>query len=171
MPSSPTDRGGKEAADCCHLLTVVLRNVHLLQPHSLDERVNPLGCSGGLSSKGSVAAGISRLPFNRAWTSPPAGTMSFAVLMIDPDGRRGIGSVHWVAYGIPAGRTGLKEGAGGTPTADITLGKNSRGMMGYTGPCGPPISTRRTITSLTSSRWTSNPQPSSPVPIETNCSN
>ncbi len=81
MPSSPTDRGGKEAADCCHLLTVVLRNVHLLQPHSLDERVNPLGCSGGLSSKGSVAAGISRLPFNRAWTSPPAGTKSFAVLM------------------------------------------------------------------------------------------
>jgi Raf kinase inhibitor-like YbhB/YbcL family protein len=74
-----------------------------------------------------------------AWTSPPAGTKSLAVLMIDPDGRRGIGSVHWVAYGIPAGRTGLKEGEGGTPTADSTLGKNSRGTMGYTGRCGPPV--------------------------------
>ncbi len=39
--------------------------------------------------------------------------------MIDPDGRRGIGSVHWVAYGIPATRAGLKECEGGTPPADI----------------------------------------------------
>jgi Raf kinase inhibitor-like YbhB/YbcL family protein len=60
--------------------------------------------------------------------------------MIDPDGQRGIGSVHWVAYGIPANRRELKEGEGGTPsTADITNGKNSRGTMGYAGPCGPPI--------------------------------
>jgi Raf kinase inhibitor-like YbhB/YbcL family protein len=73
------------------------------------------------------------------WTSPPAGTKSFAVLMIDPEGRRGIGSVHWVAYGIPAERRELKEGEGGAPTADITNGKNSRGSMGYTGPCGPPV--------------------------------
>jgi Raf kinase inhibitor-like YbhB/YbcL family protein len=59
--------------------------------------------------------------------------------MIDPDGRRGIGSVHWVAYGIPATRNGLKEGEGATQTADVTLGRNSRGTMGYTGPCGPPV--------------------------------
>jgi Raf kinase inhibitor-like YbhB/YbcL family protein len=74
-----------------------------------------------------------------SWTSPPAGTKSFAVLMIDPDGRRGIGSVHWVAYGIPATRTGLKEGEGPTQMADVTLGRNSQGTMGYTGPCGPPV--------------------------------
>jgi Raf kinase inhibitor-like YbhB/YbcL family protein len=71
--------------------------------------------------------------------NPPAGTKSFAVLMIDPDGRRGIGSVHWVAYGIPATRNGLREGEGATQTADVTLGRNSRGTMGYTGPCGPPV--------------------------------
>ena len=73
------------------------------------------------------------------WSNPPAGTKSFALLMIDPDGRRGIGSVHWVAYGIPAAQTRLKEGEGGTQSTDITSGKNSRGTMGYTGPCGPRI--------------------------------
>jgi len=74
------------------------------------------------------------------WTNPPAAAKSFAVLMIDPDGRRGLGSVHWVAYGIPAGRRELKEGEGGAPSADIISGKNSRGTMGYSGPCGgPPV--------------------------------
>src|SRR5260370_13888366 len=73
------------------------------------------------------------------WLSPPGGTKSFAVLMIDPDGRSGIGPVHWVAYGIPAERRELKEGEGRAPSADITHGKNSRGTMGYTGPCGPPV--------------------------------
>jgi Raf kinase inhibitor-like YbhB/YbcL family protein len=109
----------------------------LSSPAFNDNDVLPLKYAGGhLCANGGRGGDISP-PL--AWTSPPAGTKSFAVLMIDPDGRRGIGSVHWVAYGIAAGRTGLKEGEGGTPTADITLGKNSRGTMGYTGPCGPPV--------------------------------
>jgi Raf kinase inhibitor-like YbhB/YbcL family protein len=109
----------------------------LSSPAFNDNDVLPLKYAGGhLCANGGRGGDISP-PL--AWTSPPAGTKSFAVLMIDPDGRRGIGSVHWVAYGIPAGRTGLKEGEGGTPTADITLGKNSRGTMGYTGPCGSPV--------------------------------
>lgn len=74
-----------------------------------------------------------------AWSNPPAGTKSFALLMIDPDGRRGIGSVHWVAYDIPAARTGLKEGEGGVPSKEITGGKNLRGSTIYDGPCGPPV--------------------------------
>jgi Raf kinase inhibitor-like YbhB/YbcL family protein len=109
----------------------------LSSPAFNDNDVLPLKYAGGhLCANGDRGGDISP-PL--VWTSPPAGTKSFAVLMIDPDGRRGIGSVHWVAYGIPAGRTGLKEGEGGTPTADITLGTNSRGTMGYTGPCGPPV--------------------------------
>ncbi len=110
----------------------------LSSPAFNDNDVLPLKYAGGhLCANGGRGENISP-PL--AWTSPPAGTKSFAVLMIDPDGRRGIGSVHWVAYGIPAGRTGLKEAEGGTPAAaDITLGKNSRGTMGYTGPCGPPV--------------------------------
>jgi Raf kinase inhibitor-like YbhB/YbcL family protein len=102
-----------------------------------DNDMLPLKYAGGrLCANGGRGGDISP-PLS--WTSPPAGTKSFAVLMIDPDGRRGIGSVHWVAYGIPATRTGLKEGEGATQTADVTLGRNSRGTMGYTGPCGPPV--------------------------------
>lgn len=109
----------------------------LSSPAFNDNDVLPLKYAGGhLCANGGRGGDISP-PL--AWANPPAGTRSFAVLMIDPDGRRGIGSVHWVAYGISAERTGLKEGEGGSPTADITLGKNSRGTIGYTGPCGPPV--------------------------------
>jgi Raf kinase inhibitor-like YbhB/YbcL family protein len=102
-----------------------------------DNDMLPLKYAGGrLCANGGRGGDISP-PLS--WTSPPAGTKSFAVLMIDPDGRRGIGSVHWVAYGIPATRNGLREGEGATQTADVTLGRNSRGTMGYTGPCGPPV--------------------------------
>jgi Raf kinase inhibitor-like YbhB/YbcL family protein len=109
----------------------------LSSPAFNDDGVLPLKYAGGLCGSDSRGGNISP-PL--AWSNPPAGTKSLAVLMIDPDGQRGVGSVHWVAYGIPAARTGLKEGEGGAPAAaDITLGKNSRGTMGYAGPCGPPV--------------------------------
>jgi Raf kinase inhibitor-like YbhB/YbcL family protein len=73
-----------------------------------------------------------------AWSNAPASAKSFALIMIDPDGRRGLGSVHWVAYNIPVTRHAIKEGEGNTPPQDITGGKNSRGTVTYTGPCGPP---------------------------------
>lgn len=73
-----------------------------------------------------------------AWSNAPPSTKSYALIMIDPDGRRGMGSVHWVAYNIPAARHALKEGDGNKPAKDITGGKNSRGTALYTGPCGPP---------------------------------
>ena len=40
------------------------------------------------------------------WRNPPAGTKSFALILFDPEGRAGLGVVHWVAYGIPASVTG-----------------------------------------------------------------
>ena len=73
-----------------------------------------------------------------AWTNPPPSTKSFALVMTDPDGGRGMGSVHWVAYNIPPTRKSLKEGEGNRDVKDISEGKNSRGSAGYTGPCGPP---------------------------------
>ena len=36
------------------------------------------------------------------WANVPAGTKSFAIVLLDPDGLLGQGVVHWVAYGIPA---------------------------------------------------------------------
>jgi Raf kinase inhibitor-like YbhB/YbcL family protein len=108
----------------------------LSSPAFSDDGMLPLKYAGGtLCGKDSRGGNISP-PL--AWSNPPPGTKSFAVIMIDPDGRRGLGSVHWVAYGIPAARTGLKEGEGG-PSTDIVDGKNSRGTLGYTGPCGPPV--------------------------------
>jgi len=73
-----------------------------------------------------------------AWSNAPPSTKSFALMIIDPDGRRGVGSVHWIAYNIPATRHAIKEGEGNAPAKDITGGKNSRGTTLYTGPCGPP---------------------------------
>lgn len=39
-----------------------------------------------------------------AWSDLPAGTRSVAVLMSDPDGGKGLGVSHWVAYNIPAAK-------------------------------------------------------------------
>src|SRR3974390_3341475 len=44
------------------------------------------------------------------WANPPAGTKSYALLMIDPEGRPPGGVIHWVAYGIPLSVTGFAEG-------------------------------------------------------------
>jgi Raf kinase inhibitor-like YbhB/YbcL family protein len=110
----------------------------LTSPAFADDGVLPLEYAGGvLCGKDSRGGNVSP-PLT--WSNPPAGTKSFAVVMVDLDGRRGLGSVHWVAYGIPAAQTGLKEGDGDTPPpSGIVDGKNSRGTLGYTGPCGPPV--------------------------------
>jgi Raf kinase inhibitor-like YbhB/YbcL family protein len=97
----------------------------------------PLKYAGGTLCGKDSRGGNASPPL--AWSNPPQGTKSYAVLMIDPDGRRGLGSVHWVAYGIAAARTALKEGEGNAPARDIVEGRNSRGSTGYTGPCGPPV--------------------------------
>jgi Raf kinase inhibitor-like YbhB/YbcL family protein len=119
------------AADAAHFT--------LSSPAFGDDATLPLKYAGGTLCGSDSRGGNVSPPL--AWSNPPPGTKSFAVLMIDPDGRRGLGSVHWVAYGIPVARTELKEGEGGgaTSAADITEGKNSRGTLGYTGPCGPPV--------------------------------
>jgi len=109
----------------------------LSSPAFGDNDVLPLKYAGGTLCGKDSRGGNTSPPL--AWSNPPAGTKSFAVVMIDPDGRRGLGSVHWLAYNIPASRTALQEGEGGNPPpADVTPGKNSRGIPGYTGPCGPP---------------------------------
>jgi len=78
-----------------------------------------------------------------AWSEPPAGTRSFALIVEDPDAPAGVWT-HWIIFNIPAGTRGLSEGV---PTDarlfDGTLqGKNSSGGIGYEGPC-PPSGTHR----------------------------
>jgi Raf kinase inhibitor-like YbhB/YbcL family protein len=73
-----------------------------------------------------------------AWSNPPANTKSYAIIMLDPVGRGGLGVVHWVAYDIPASKTSLKEGEASKPSTDFKDGKGTAGLSTYAGPC-PPI--------------------------------
>jgi Raf kinase inhibitor-like YbhB/YbcL family protein len=68
-----------------------------------------------------------------AWSGAPAATKSYAVTLIDPDGHKGLGVVHWVAYNFPAGQMSVPEGR---PTAGGTPGKTSE-ASGYSGVCPP----------------------------------
>lgn len=78
-----------------------------------------------------------------AWTEPPAGTQSFALVMDDPDAPMGTW-VHWVIFNIPASTRNLTEGTATDPRlSDGSLqGKTSAGSSGYHGPC-PPSGTHR----------------------------
>ncbi|MDP3082921.1 MAG: YbhB/YbcL family Raf kinase inhibitor-like protein [Rubrivivax sp.] len=72
-----------------------------------------------------------------AWTRPPAGTRSFAILFDDQAGRAGLGVNHWVGYGLPANLTSLAEGQASVATTAWTAGKNTVGNLVYLGPCPP----------------------------------
>jgi Raf kinase inhibitor-like YbhB/YbcL family protein len=72
------------------------------------------------------------------WSNVPAGTKSFALIMVDPEGRGGLGVDHWTAYGIPASRTGFAEGETSTLSDKYVGGKGTAGVGHYLGPCTPP---------------------------------
>lgn len=73
------------------------------------------------------------------WSEPPEGTMSFALVVDDPDAPRGTW-VHWVAYGIPGDARELQEGFPKEASASdgILQGENDFGKTGYGGPAPPP---------------------------------
>ena len=73
-----------------------------------------------------------------AWTEPPVGTHSLALIMDDPDAPGGTW-VHWVLFNIPVSTRSLPEAL---HVNDISAGKNSWGDMQYGGPC-PPSGTHR----------------------------
>lgn len=73
-----------------------------------------------------------------SWSNPPSGTRSLALTMIDPEGRGGLGVVHWVAYGIPSTVGGLQENEASAPSTKFVGGKGTAGLGTYTGPCTPP---------------------------------
>jgi len=73
-----------------------------------------------------------------SWSNPPAGTKSYALIMYDPEGRLGLGVVHWVAYGIAASVTGFAEGETSKQTDKYVGGKSTMSLAHYFGPCTPP---------------------------------
>lgn len=72
------------------------------------------------------------------WKNLPQATHSVVVTMKDPDGAKGGGVVHWVAYNIPATVSSLAAGAGNETGRQVTVGKNVSGAMTYRGAC-PPV--------------------------------
>jgi Raf kinase inhibitor-like YbhB/YbcL family protein len=73
-----------------------------------------------------------------AWSNAPAATKTFAIVMSDPDGGRGLGSVHWVAYDIAPTVTSVGEGEGTLTSTKFVGGTNSGNLQAYYGPC-PPV--------------------------------
>jgi len=69
------------------------------------------------------------------WEGAPAGTVSWALILHDPDAPHPGGFYHWVAYGLPAGTRMLRAGE---TLADKRSGRNDAGSTGYFGPCPPP---------------------------------
>lgn len=72
------------------------------------------------------------------WSTPPAGTRSFALTVFDPDAGTS-GFVHWVIFNIPASSRRLPESipAQATLSDGTVQGNNGGGQIGYTGPCPP----------------------------------
>jgi hypothetical protein len=82
-----------------------------------------------------------------AWSDPPPGTKSFALIVDDPDAPDPAAPktvwVHWVLWDIPAAATMLPAGVmrAGLP-AGTCEGTNDWKRTGYGGPC-PPIGRHR----------------------------
>ena len=73
-----------------------------------------------------------------AWTEPPPGTRSFALVCDDPDAPAGTW-VHWVLYGVPSSASSLPEGVRPAPVLDdgSRQGTNDFRRTGYGGPRPP----------------------------------
>jgi Raf kinase inhibitor-like YbhB/YbcL family protein len=70
-----------------------------------------------------------------AWSAPPEGTKTLAVILDDPDAPGGT-FTHWLAYDIAPSTLGLPEGAEVASLGGVE-GTNGFGRTGYGGPCPP----------------------------------
>ncbi|MEO7414612.1 MAG: YbhB/YbcL family Raf kinase inhibitor-like protein [Opitutaceae bacterium] len=73
------------------------------------------------------------------WSNVPDNTVSFALIMHDPDTapqKKNVDILHWMLFNIPATVRQLPEGVPPTPTmTDGTVqAKSFRGAVGYMGP-------------------------------------
>jgi Raf kinase inhibitor-like YbhB/YbcL family protein len=73
-----------------------------------------------------------------AWSGVPDGTKSFAIVMIDPEGRAPAGVNHMVIYGIPADVKGFAEGDLSKDSDKFIGGKSTMEKATYWGPGTPP---------------------------------
>jgi Raf kinase inhibitor-like YbhB/YbcL family protein len=73
-----------------------------------------------------------------AWENVPDGTKSFALVLVDPEGRAPAGVTHMVIYGIPADVKGFAEGELSQPSEKYVGGKSTMEKATYWGPGTPP---------------------------------
>jgi Raf kinase inhibitor-like YbhB/YbcL family protein len=72
------------------------------------------------------------------WDGEPKGTVSFALIMEDPDAPDGV-FTHWIVYNLPADCHSLDKVMSVKKHLDnkAIQGKNDFGKTGYRGPCPP----------------------------------
>ena len=78
---------------------------------------------------------------NLSWKNAPQNTMSFALIMNDPDAPTG-NRIHWLVYNLPSNITGLEQNA--SLPIEAANGLNTGNKLGYSGPC-PPNGTHRDL--------------------------
>lgn len=86
-----------------------------------------------------VVSGAENLSPPLEWSNAPAGTKSFALVVVDRNPAAN-DWLHWVVIDIPSNATSLAEGASGSdkmPSVSKEL-NNTFGLKGYSGPQPPP---------------------------------
>ena len=73
-----------------------------------------------------------------AWLNVPDGTKSFALVLVDSEGRAPAGVTHMVVYGIPPDVKGFAEGELSKPSEKFVGGKSTMNQGVYFGPGTPP---------------------------------
>jgi Raf kinase inhibitor-like YbhB/YbcL family protein len=132
---------GISAGGIAALVLCIAQGAHAAEPFSLTSSAFKDGTmlatkNAGDNPKNPNCIGQNVSP-PLSWSNVPAGTKSFALVMVDPEGRQGLGVIHWVAYGIPASVTGFTEGETSKPSDKYVGGKGTNGMSHYMGPCTP----------------------------------
>jgi len=107
-------------------------SVHAATPTQLSVTSTAFTANGEIPSEHTCDGAQVSPPL--AWTKPPAGTKSIALLVDDPDAPRGT-FTHWIVTGLPANATSLPAGA--KLPAGAMAGKNDFGATGWGGPCPP----------------------------------
>jgi Raf kinase inhibitor-like YbhB/YbcL family protein len=84
-----------------------------------------------------------------AWSEPPKGTRSLALIVVDLDTPLRLPVTHWIVFNIPPGAGHLEEGrpAGRDLGGGIVQGRNWARRDGYTGP-EPPWGEHRYLFTL-----------------------
>ena len=79
------------------------------------------------------------------WTNVPEGTQSLALIVHSTESQASDEPwIHWLIWNLPADLTGLEEGIKEDPTLEngARQGLNGAGVVGYLGPCPPPLISR-----------------------------